>query len=239
MKDFKLFPNRFIDEIEKSDDYYMPVWKDVIAVLGAIPQVVDIGCGSGKSSSFLNNEFQTSLIGVDGNEYALEKAKLCGFSKTYKIEDLCVDRLPLEDQSCEFVFCKDVLEHLLDPMFLIHQINRILKPGGKFLVHVPNHFPLSGRIKFLINNNIDPFGYCLDSKLWEFPHIRFYTYQSLNEMLLLNGFEIVKNLSYHFPAIPFSSKFPAILNIGFVKNFIRNYPSESCCGFSVLAKKNE
>ena len=119
MKDFKLFPNRFIDEIEKSDDYYMPVWKDVIAVLGAIPQVVDIGCGSGKSSSFLNNEFQTSLIGVDGNEYALEKAKSNSFEQTYLVEDLSNTQLPFQNDSLEFVFCKDVLEHLIDPIFLL------------------------------------------------------------------------------------------------------------------------
>jgi SAM-dependent methyltransferase len=237
MKDFKLFPNRFIDEIEKSDDYYMPVWKDVIAVLGAIPQVVDIGCGSGKSSSFLNNEFQTSLIGVDGNEYALEKAKLCGFSKTYKIEDLCVDRLPLEDQSCEFVFCKDVLEHLIDPIFLLGEINRIMKHGGKLLVHVPNHFPISGRIKFLLNNNIDPFGYCIDSNLWNLPHIRFYTFQALIELLSLSGFKISKDLSHHFPAIPFSARLPILKNNFLVGKLIKKYPSQLCCGFSVLTEK--
>jgi len=47
----------------------------------------------------------------------LEKAKLNGFEKTFIVKGFNKDQLPLKDQSYEFVFCKDVLEHLLDPMF--------------------------------------------------------------------------------------------------------------------------
>jgi len=111
-----------------------------------------------------------------------------------------------------------------------------MKKGGKLLVHVPNHFPILGRIKFLLNNNIDPFGYCLGSNLWELPHIRFYTFQSLHEMLLFSGFGIVKDLSYHFPAIPFSLKFTFIRKNIISKKLITKYPSQFCCGFSILTK---
>ena len=237
MSEFINFPNSFIDEIDKSDDYYIPVWEDVISMLESVPQVIDIGCGSGKFSSFLYKNFKTSLIGIDGNEYALEKAKLNGFEKTFIVKDFNKDQLPLKDQSHELVFCKDVLEHLLDPIFLLWQINKIMKTGGKLLVHVPNHFPILGRIKFLLNNNIDPFGYCLGSNLWDLPHIRFYTYQSLDEMLLLSGFKIVKDLSYHFPAIPLSSKFNFIQKNIISKKLMTKYQSQLCCGFSILSEK--
>jgi len=46
MNEFINFPNSFIDEIDKSDDYYILVWEDVISMLESIPQIVDIGCGS-------------------------------------------------------------------------------------------------------------------------------------------------------------------------------------------------
>ena len=104
MREFLYFPNRFIDEIDKSDDYYIPVWEDVISILESVPEIIDIGCGSGKFSSFLFQEYKTSLIGVDGNEYALEKAKLNGFEKTFIVNDFNKDQLPLKDQSYEFVF---------------------------------------------------------------------------------------------------------------------------------------
>jgi ubiquinone/menaquinone biosynthesis C-methylase UbiE len=225
VNDFNKFPNKYIDEIDKSDDYYLPVWQELISTYGAISQVVDVGCGSGKFSSFLFQQFKTSLIGVDGNEYALAKAKNNDFEKTFKVENLSSSQLPLQDISYEFVFCRDVLEYLMKPMYLLGEINRILKPGGKFLVHVPNHFPILGRIKFLLNNNIDPFCYYLDEKLWDLGHIRFFTFQALCEMLSISGFKIIKDLSHHFPAVPFSSRFPFIKNNILVDKLIKKYPS--------------
>ncbi|MBC7714915.1 MAG: class I SAM-dependent methyltransferase, partial [Rhizobacter sp.] len=45
--------------------------------------------------------------------------------------------LPFADNSFDVITCMDVIEHLENPEFVLREINRILKPGGRFLFHVP------------------------------------------------------------------------------------------------------
>ena len=75
MEDFKHFPNKYIDEIEKSDNYFIPVWEDVFSITIPPKELVDIGCGSGKFSIYLREKYNCKLMGIDGNKYALEGEK--------------------------------------------------------------------------------------------------------------------------------------------------------------------
>ncbi len=49
------------------------------------------------------------------------------------------DRFPYEDGYFSTVLCCELIEHLPnDPMFMMGEINRILKPGGHFVLTTPN-----------------------------------------------------------------------------------------------------
>jgi glycosyltransferase involved in cell wall biosynthesis/SAM-dependent methyltransferase len=49
------------------------------------------------------------------------------------------DRFPYDDESFNTVLCCELIEHLFeDPMFMMSEINRILKPGGHLLLTTPN-----------------------------------------------------------------------------------------------------
>jgi glycosyltransferase involved in cell wall biosynthesis/SAM-dependent methyltransferase len=49
------------------------------------------------------------------------------------------DRFPYPDESFSTVLCCELLEHLFnDPMFMMSEINRILKPGGHLVLTTPN-----------------------------------------------------------------------------------------------------
>src|SRR5205823_3782921 len=49
------------------------------------------------------------------------------------------DRFPYEDDYFTTVLCGELIEHLpTDPMHLISEVNRILKPGGHFILTTPN-----------------------------------------------------------------------------------------------------
>jgi SAM-dependent methyltransferase len=49
------------------------------------------------------------------------------------------DRFPYDDESFNTVLCCELLEHLfVDPMFMMSEINRILKPGGHLVLTTPN-----------------------------------------------------------------------------------------------------
>jgi len=235
-EDYPLFPNRYVDIIEDSENYFQPVWKDITEDIQN-RRVVDVGCGSGRFTACLAHEYGCRVTGLDGNAYALEKALARGFSETYEIADLSQDDLPVEDAAFDMAVNKDVLEHLLNPLHLLREINRILVPGGRLLLHVPNHFPLTGRLRFLFNGNIDPLGFCLGAKAWENPHIRFFKYEDILSMLSLSGFAAQRNLSYHFPAIPLLHRYPVRLRQRILHILALKFPSEFCGGFTVWARK--
>lgn len=49
------------------------------------------------------------------------------------------ERVPVADGKYDMVICMEVIEHLeLDPMFMLFEINRILKPGGLLYMSTPN-----------------------------------------------------------------------------------------------------
>ncbi|MEI9976143.1 MAG: methyltransferase domain-containing protein [Ignavibacteriota bacterium] len=55
------------------------------------------------------------------------------------------DRFPYEDEYFSTVMCGELIEHLFeDPMHLMGEVNRILKPGGHLVLTTPNIAALRG-----------------------------------------------------------------------------------------------
>lgn len=61
-----------------------------------------------------------------------------GATRTIHHSDVQSDPLPLEDASVDLVTCFETLEHVLDPMHLLIQANRVLRPGGTIILSTPN-----------------------------------------------------------------------------------------------------
>lgn len=232
------FSTKFIDDIAQvnaDSNYFSPVWETVIAKTGSFGSLLDIGCGTGVFAAEARKKAGCKLYGVDGSEYALEKAKKVGFESLARIDDFNINVLPFPAQQFDFCLCKDLLEHLLRPNFILKEAHRVLKSKGFLLVHVPNHFSLHGRIKFLFNNNIDTYHYFPGAKRWDFPHIRFFTYESMAELLSTEGFQIVQNLSHHFSAIPYGRYLLPSSSVR--RKLVNRFPSQLAEGFTCLAQK--
>lgn len=49
------------------------------------------------------------------------------------------EKFPCDDDYFDFIICSEVLEHMdVDPMFMLAEINRVLKPGGTLVLTTPN-----------------------------------------------------------------------------------------------------
>lgn len=232
------FSPRFIDDIAKVDpgqNYFSPVWAEAISVSGNFESMLDIGCGTGVFAAEAKRRTGCHLYGADGSAYAIEQAKHVGFETLSHIDDFNANSLPYDSGQFDFVLCKDLLEHLLRPDFVLTEAHRVLKLGAFLLVHVPNHFTLSGRFRFLFDNDIDTYAYFPGAKRWDFPHIRFFTHQSIVELLSLQGFQVVRDLSHHFPAIPCGRYLIPFSKLR--RRLVNRYPSQFAEGFTLLAKK--
>lgn len=58
----------------------------------------------------------------------------------------------LPDSSVDVVISRAVLEHVKEPLSVFKEINRILKPGGKFIFLVPNLFDYVSLISMVVPN---------------------------------------------------------------------------------------
>ena len=118
-------------------------------------RVVDICCGSGKTTYILHKLVQPdgTVVGVDGSEKRIEYAK--GHYSAEGIEFKCKDiRKSLDDLGMfDFVWVRFVLEYYHSSSFdIVKNISRIVKPGGILCLidldyNCLTHFGLSQKLE--------------------------------------------------------------------------------------------
>ena len=102
--------------------------------------------------------------------------------------DLEYSTLPVEDGTFDAVLCCEVLEHMeIDPMFLLEEINRVLKKDGVLIVTTPNVLSSRGLHKILAG--IEPYFYMHYHKSREYHRHNYeYSAKSLRALLSNAGF---------------------------------------------------
>jgi ubiquinone/menaquinone biosynthesis C-methylase UbiE len=98
--------------------------------------VVDIGCGQGICSKFINQKIK--YIGVDLSRELIKRAKQFYKSLNRKFIIGDVYNIPLDNNHSDAVFSIWVWSHLADLKQAAKEMYRILKPGGHFLIITAN-----------------------------------------------------------------------------------------------------
>jgi SAM-dependent methyltransferase len=93
-------------------------------------RAMDLGCGPGDSvEQFRSVDPSVRWVGVD-LERSPEVARRVRTDAEFHAFD--GEHLPFEDGSFDFVYCKQVLEHVRRPSVLLADVARVLRPGGLF-----------------------------------------------------------------------------------------------------------
>ena len=92
---------------------------------------LDVGCGLGWFLSGISDEWERH--GIELSAFAAEKAREYGKIFT---GELAKAKYP--DAYFDAVICYHVIEHADDPVSLIAEIRRVIKPGGKFILGTPD-----------------------------------------------------------------------------------------------------
>jgi len=95
---------------------------------------VDVGAGTGFiTEGLLQRGLQ--VIAVDSSQAMLaEMSRKFAAAKGIEYRLAEADRLPLPDETVDYVFANMVLHHLEEPPKAIKEMVRILKPGGRLVV---------------------------------------------------------------------------------------------------------
>jgi SAM-dependent methyltransferase len=112
--------------------------------------IIDIGCGRGEFLSTLRMCGYQNLLGVDNSEEQVFASNALNLNCIIKGDLLQFIHEQVSD-SYDVVITFDVLEHLTkDEIFLVADgINRLLKPRGLWLIHVPNaSSPFFGDVRY-------------------------------------------------------------------------------------------
>ncbi|MDC0253325.1 class I SAM-dependent methyltransferase [Bacteriovoracales bacterium] len=222
------------EAISERPNYMTNIYKKLIKKIN-IESILDVGCGNGHFSQFfIDRKF--TIDGVDGHKGALKKCQSLGFRNCFYTKNIDEDNLSQVNETYDLIICKDLLEHLLYPDKLLKTLERKLKKNGHILIHVPNHFPLYFRFKFLFTGDLDTQKFFIDRKEWENPHIKYFTHKGFLEMIHSCSLEKVEDFSseFFYSAPYFVS---SMKKIKIDKVLMKLSPTLFTTGFTILAKK--
>ena len=151
-------------------------FKRVMNHAGQAGKILDVGCATGQ---FLNQMATQgwSAVGVEPSEFAAEYAR-----QTFGLD---VRTTLLEDagfaaDEFDALTMWDVFEHVTDPLATLTECERILKPGGLVVLHLPNPECVEARA----------FG--PNWLGWDQPrHLHLFSVQMIKKYFARTGFEFV------------------------------------------------
>lgn len=101
-------------------------------------RIADFGCGPGIITEYLANEVSASglVVGIENNEklFDIARTRNSKYNHVQIINNDACHLVEIEDNYFDFVYARFILQHLPDPIKLLTEAKRILKPDGKLIV---------------------------------------------------------------------------------------------------------
>jgi predicted SAM-dependent methyltransferase len=168
--------------------------EDAVLELGAYMQVTPalarlLGYGEVRGAYFGPlGQTDSKVSTVDGTEI---------FRCEVDLFDVERDRFPYDDGGFRTVLACEIIEHLvLDPMHMLLEIRRVLRPGGTLVLSTPNVTSLTS-VSRILTQSANPQVYSQypnpegEGRESESPHVREYAPAELREAVESAGFEIL------------------------------------------------
>jgi 2-polyprenyl-3-methyl-5-hydroxy-6-metoxy-1,4-benzoquinol methylase len=164
---------------------------------------LEFGCGTGEFSALVKRTFGAETWAVEINADAARRAakRLDKLINRDAAESL--DEIPQGYFDCIILF--DVLEHMVDPAFLLGALKAKLTARGVIVASIPNIRYYRTLADLVVHGNWD----YKEHGILDRTHLRFFTKKSIIKMFSLLGFRIELLEGIH----PTSSRTFRILNM--------------------------
>lgn len=181
-------------------------------------KILDVGCGDGRLKSdvlecFYNLNFD--LYGIEGRKSAVLQAIKKGFK--VKIGDLR-DPWPFENKMFDIIHGDQIIEHLLNKDNFLEKCKDKLKDNGYLIISTENLSSIDNIFSLMlgfepfsqhlsmdcyIGNPLSPhYGEKLDDNYENFGHKMICSFLGLKQLLVINGFKVIKVLGAGFFPLP-------------------------------------
>jgi SAM-dependent methyltransferase len=161
-------------------DYYGEIRSDILPFVPAgAKEVLEVGCGRGVTGRLLQETLGCRVTGVELNPVVAREAA----RYLHRVIQGDVQDLEIEG-GYDVVVALEVVEHLVEAEAFLARIKRLLAPGGRAILSIPNvgHYSI---VEDLIAGRWDylPIG------LLCYTHYRFFTRRTLADWLRRAGIE--------------------------------------------------
>jgi 2-polyprenyl-3-methyl-5-hydroxy-6-metoxy-1,4-benzoquinol methylase len=227
--------------------------------------IVEFGCGTGCMISRPLSRLGYFVYGVDLDQKSILFGQQVFGQEGLNSDNLRACDLAELDVDVDVIVASEVIEHIhdeeMEPVF--RAIHQKLKPNGQLLVTVPNgygwfelenffynkagfgrvieliglsNFLLKAKAYFLGSEILDKY----PSTLADSPHVQWFSFDSIQELLIQNGFEVTETNGTVLFAGPFSNLF-----FGGIKSIMRlncklgSWFPRLAAGFLITAKKKD
>jgi len=129
----------------------MALWLDAIAErvpADQIDRILDLGCGTGRFTARLSDQFDASVVGVDPSVKMLAEARDSVDHPRVEFREGSAESLPLEDESICLIYMSMVYHHVEDLARAVSEFARVSRPGG-FLCIRNSTLDLLGDVPYL------------------------------------------------------------------------------------------
>ena len=168
--------------------------------------ILDCGCGDGLYLKIIKELSVAAVSGFDLNSESLRLAQ--GYTKDMNVPLVQgrIGDLPYKDNSFGKIFSTEVLEHVEDDLGALKEILRILKPGGRLIITVPNHNypffwdPVNWTLEHCLGERIKS-GFW--AGIWNM-HLRLYYREEIEALIRQAGFKVASAEFLTHYCVPFN-----------------------------------
>jgi 2-polyprenyl-3-methyl-5-hydroxy-6-metoxy-1,4-benzoquinol methylase len=169
----------------KPGDYFAHARMEIEPLLnlskGSDHRVLEIGCGEGATLEWLKQSGYCNWVaGVE--PYASRHPDTAVIDQ-FECLNIELNMPNIKPGTLDLILCLDVLEHLNNPWEVMGNLSKLLKPGGRWIISVPNirnyrvlmDLAFRGRFRYT------------EAGILDRTHLRFFTRESLVELVNIGG----------------------------------------------------
>ena len=166
----------------------------IFSEMAAGRMILDVGCASGDILGPLAKVHE--IHGVDIAPGLVERAIKNGIHAVH--HNLEGGPLPYPARKFDAIFCGETIEHQVDTDWLMFEINRVLKPGGKLVLTFPNIRTILG-LAMMLFFDLPP----MYAARYRSAHFRDFTLRTIKIVLKAHGFRFERAIgsAFYLPKI--------------------------------------